>query len=97
MATKAVVYVQADKFHANAARCLDHCTTMRYEVAGLICGDWPAALRMLKQNLAEVIVVATLTQPDPTHEPRIEVVPKRTNARRRTTTRPRLVGRIATR
>lgn len=97
MVTKAVVYVQADRFHANAARCLDHCNTMRYELAGLICGDWPAALKMLNQNLAEVIVVASLTQLDPVQEPRIEVVPKRTSTRRRSTTRPRLVGRMATR
>jgi hypothetical protein len=97
MVTKAVVYVQADKFHASAARCLDHCNTMRYELAGLICGDWPAAVRMLNQNLAEVIVVASPTQPDSAREARVEVVPKRTTARRRPSTRPRLVGRVATR
>jgi hypothetical protein len=97
MVTKAVVYVQADKFHASAARCLDHCNTMRYELAGLICGDWPAAVKMLNQNLAEVIVVASPTQLDAAQEPRVEVVPKRTPSRRRSSTRPRLVGRIAAR
>jgi hypothetical protein len=93
--TNAVIFVQPEKRDANAARCLDYCAAMRYEVAGLVCGDWQAALQMLKDGLAEVIVVASMAQLDPEREPRIEVVPRRTNARR--AARSRLVARIAVR
>jgi hypothetical protein len=93
--TTAVIFVQPEKFDVNAARCLDYCAAMRYDVAGLICGDWHAALQMLKDGLAGVIVVSSLAQLDPEREPRIEVVPRRTNARRNA--RPRLVARIAVR
>jgi hypothetical protein len=94
--TNAVIYVQADKFHAAAARCLDYCSTMRYEVAGLICGDWPAAIRMVDDGLAAVIVVPSITDPDPATQPRIEVAPKRTTGRR-PARRPRRTSRLAAR
>jgi hypothetical protein len=88
----AVIFVQPDRFDVHAARCLDYCAAMRYEVAGLICGDWNAALQMLKDGLASVVVVSSMTQLDPHREPRIEVVPKRLKARRNT--RPRLVAKV---
>ena len=94
--TNAVIFVQAEKFHANAARCLDYCAAMRYEVAGLICGDWEAALRMVREGLAGVIVVGSMAQLDPERETRIEVAPKRTNARRPTNRArygPRVIAR----
>jgi hypothetical protein len=82
--TDAVIFVQAGRFHANAARCLDYCTEMQYEVAGLICGDWPAAERMVRDGLASVIVVPSAPGNAPAPGPRVEVVPKRTETRRRT-------------
>jgi hypothetical protein len=94
--TNAVIFVQPEKFHANAARCLDYCAAMRYEVAGLICGDWAAALQMVRNGLAAVIVVPAMTQIDPSGEPRIEVVPRRANARRlasRSRFGPRVIAR----
>ncbi|WP_433383021.1 hypothetical protein ACQPZX_20220 [Actinoplanes sp. CA-142083] len=91
--TNAVVFVQPDRFEVNAARCLDYCAVRRYAVAGLICGDWAAALQMLKDGLASVIVVSSPAQLDPDREPRIEVVPKRLNSRRHAT---RPVARMAT-
>jgi hypothetical protein len=91
----AVIFVQTERFDVHAARCLDYCAAMRYDVAGLICGDWNAALQMLKDGLATVIVVSSMSQLDPQREPRIEIVPKRMNARR--TTRPRLTARVAAR
>lgn len=91
----AVIFVQPERFDVHAARCLDYCAAMRYDVAGLICGDWNAALRMLRDGLATVIVVSSMNQLDPHREPRIEVVPKRMNARR--ATRPRLVAKVAAR
>ena len=93
--TDAVIFVQPDKFHANAARCLDYCATMRYEVVGLVHGDWDAALRMVQEGLAAVIVVASMADLDPARQPRIEVVPKRTN--RRPTGRARYGPRVAAR
>ena len=93
--TNAVIFVQPEKFDVNAARCLEYCAVMRYDVAGLICGDWQAALQMLKDGLAGVIVVSTMAQLDPEREPRVEVVPRRTNARRAANSR--LVARIAVR
>jgi hypothetical protein len=92
MGTKAVIFVQQDKLDVNAGRCLDYCAAMHYEVAGLICGDWPAAVHMVRDGLAAVIVVSSLAQLDPEREPRIEVVP-----RRLTTRRSRPVSRVAVR
>jgi hypothetical protein len=94
--TNAVIFVQPDKFHAGAARCLDYCATMRYEVVGLVHGDWEAALRMVQEGLAAVIVVASMADLDPARRPRIEVVPKRTN-RRPATRRPRYGSRATAR
>jgi hypothetical protein len=93
--TNAVIFVQPDKFHANAARCLDYCATMRYEVVGLVHGDWEAALRMVREGLAEVIVVSSIADLDPARQPRIEVVPKRAN--RKPASRPRYGPRVPTR
>src|SRR4051794_30878785 len=91
--TNAVVFVQPDRFEASAARCLDYCAVRRYAVAGLICGDWPAALQMLEDGLAAVIIVSSPAQFDGSGESRIEVVPKRLNRRRPAT---RTVARMAT-
>ena len=68
-------------------------------MAGLISGDWPAAVQMLDDGLASVIIVSTpahLEQAQgaaPRGESRVEIVPKRLN-RRRPSTRP--VARMAT-
>jgi hypothetical protein len=90
--TNAVVFVQPDRFEVNAARCLDYCAVRRYAVAGLVCGDWPAALQMLDTGLASVIIVSSPSQFDAAGEARIEIVPKRLH-RRRPATRP--VARMA--
>ena len=97
--TNAVVFVQQDRFEVNAARCLDYCAVRRYAVAGLISGDWPAALQMLDDGLASVIIVSTPAHLEQAQlaatrgESRVEIVPKRLN-RRRPATRP--VARMAT-
>ena len=97
--TNAVVFVQPDRFEVNAARCLDYCAVRRYAVAGLVCGDWPAALQMLDDGLASVIIVSTPAHLEQAQgaaargESRVEIVPKRLN-RRRPATRP--VARMAT-
>jgi hypothetical protein len=79
----AVIFVRPENYGVTAARCLDYCAAKRYNVIGLIPGDWPAAMRMLNEGLAGVVVVASPEQLDPEREPRIEVVPRRLNSRRR--------------
>jgi hypothetical protein len=84
----AVVFVRPENYRVNAARCLEYCDARRYHVVGLVQGDWRAAIRMLDDGLAAVIVVSSADQWDPEHETRIEVVPRRlarrtTNASRR--------------
>jgi hypothetical protein len=91
--TNAVIFVQQEKFDVNAARCLEYCSVMKYKVAGLICGDWPAALRMINDGLAAVIVVTSTAQLDPERRHRVEVVPKRMGTRRGT--RHHLMARAA--
>jgi hypothetical protein len=86
----AVVFVRPENYRVNAARCLEYCDARRYHMVGLVQGDWRAALRMLDDGLATVIVVSSAEQLDPAQEPRIEVVPRRlarraTNASRRWT------------
>ncbi|GAA0498337.1 hypothetical protein Ade02nite_91510 [Paractinoplanes deccanensis] len=78
----AVIYVRPENYGASASRCLEHCAARRYNVVGLIQGDWPAASRMLDQGLASVVVVSSAEQLDPHLEPRIEVVPKPRRQRR---------------
>ncbi|NMO53541.1 hypothetical protein HH310_20435 [Actinoplanes sp. TBRC 11911] len=79
----AVIFVRPENYGVTAARCLDYCAAKRYNVIGLIPGDWPAAMRMLNEGLAGVVVVASAEQLDPDREPRVEVVPRRLNSRRR--------------
>lgn len=95
----AVVFVRPENYRVNAARCLDYCDTRHYLVVGLVQGDCRAAMRMLDDGLAGVIVVSSADQLDPAGEPRIEVVPRRlarrtTNASRRWT--PGLPARART-
>ena len=84
----AVVFVRPENYRVNAARCLEYCDARRYHMVGLVQGDWRAAIRMLDDGLATVIVVSSTEQWDPAHDTRIEVVPRRlarrtTNASRR--------------
>lgn len=76
----AVIYVRPENYSANAAHCLDYCAARRYNVVGLIPGDWAAAVQMLGDGTATVIVVSAADRTD-TVEPRIEVVPKRRGRR----------------
>ncbi|MFF5077845.1 hypothetical protein ACFY36_12390 [Actinoplanes sp. NPDC000266] len=77
-----MIYVRPENYGASASRCLEHCAARRYNVVGLIQGDWDAAARMLAEGLAGVVVVSSADQLDPHLEPRIEVVPKPRRQRR---------------
>lgn len=78
----AVIFVRPENYDVNAARCLEHCQAQRYHVVGVIPGDWRAAMQMLGDGQASVIVVSSPDQLDPLQEPRIEVIPKRRPRRR---------------
>ena len=79
----AVILLRAENYGAGASRCLDYCAARRYNVVVLIPGDQKAAVRMLDEGTATVIVVSSTDQLDPENDPRVEVVPKRLGARQR--------------
>ena len=88
----AVVYVRPENYSVSASRCLEHCTARKYNVVGLIPGDWDAAMRMLREGTASVVVVSSADQLDAGCEPRVEVVPKR-RPRRSTSSSSAYAGR----
>ena len=77
----AVIYVRPENYSASAARCLDYCAARRYNVVGLIPGDWDAAMRMLHEGVASVVVVSSAEQVDQ-GEPGVEVAPKPSSRRK---------------
>ena len=60
----AVIYVRPENYSASAARCLDYCSARRYNVVGLIPGDWAAAMRMCRSARP-----AGWGEPDPVGKP----------------------------
>jgi hypothetical protein len=83
----AVIYVRPENYGANAARCLDYCAERRYNVVGLVPGDWQAATRMLADGTAGVIVVAATDRREPLL-PGVETVPRRRARRPASTNSP---------
>ena len=76
----AVIYVRPENYSASAARCLDYCAARQYDVVGLIPGDWEAAMRMLREGVAQVVVVSSAEQVEP--QPGVEIAPKPSSRRR---------------
>ncbi|GAB2576469.1 hypothetical protein Aab01nite_13000 [Paractinoplanes abujensis] len=76
----AVIYVRPENYSASAARCLDYCSNHRYNVVGIIPGDWPAAMRMLELGSASVVVVSSVEQIEP--RPGVEIAPKPSSRRK---------------
>ncbi|MBU2664537.1 hypothetical protein KOI35_13625 [Actinoplanes bogorensis] len=76
----AVIYVRPENYSASAARCLDYCSARRYNVVGVIPGDWEAAMRMLGEGSASVVVVSSVEQIEP--RPGVEVAPKPSSRRK---------------
>lgn len=60
-------------------QCIAHCNHRGYTFAGL-ARDWPTALKMVRNGLANVIVFARQEHQDPTWEPRVEVCGETTQA-----------------
>ncbi|MBM2619834.1 hypothetical protein JIG36_30420 [Actinoplanes sp. LDG1-06] len=75
-----MIYVRPENYSASAARCLDYCSARRYNVVGLIPGDWEAAMRMLDLGSASVVVVSSAEQIEP--RPGVEIAPKPSSRRR---------------
>ncbi|WP_127503540.1 hypothetical protein [Actinoplanes solisilvae] len=76
----AVIYVRPENYSASAARCLDYCAARRYNVVGLVPGDWDAAMRMLREGTASVVVVSAAEHVE--HRPGVEIAPKPSSRRR---------------
>ena len=76
----AVIYMRPENYSASAARCLDYCSARRYNVVGLIPGDWDAAMRMLREGKASVVVVSSAEHLQP--QPGVEIAPKPSSRRR---------------
>lgn len=90
----AVAYVPPRDYEQAAAECIEYCQEVRYSFAGLIRGDWDAAVSMIEDGQAHVIVVAYASHLPAGRLPRVEVVaevrdaarnadPRTRNARRR--------------
>ncbi len=76
----AVIYVRPENYSGSAARCLDYCADRRYKVVGIVPGDWDAAIRMLAEGSAQVVVVSSVEQVEP--QPGVEIAPKPSSRRR---------------
>lgn len=74
--TTAVIFVPTDHIEWYASQCYAYCLTMGYEVAGIVRGNWGAAVAMLVKQTANVLVVARPEHLDDiaavADEPRIE-------------------------
>ena len=72
--TSAVIFVPAvGQLAPHASRCADHCKARGYDIVGVVTGDWPAVLSMLRNGTAAVCVVSRRDHLAPTAEPRIEI------------------------
>ena len=58
MTTIAIIYIPAHAYHAYAAQCLDYCDARGYQLAGVVCGNWHAAVTMLATSAVDVLIVA---------------------------------------
>ena len=80
MTTPAVIFVPADADHIELyiSQCIAHCITVGYDHDAGVVGDWHAALAMVADGQAVVIVVARHDHLPPDGVPRIEVAAERT-------------------
>lgn len=74
LVTNAVVFVLSQHLLPDAERCIAHCLAQGYHMIGLIKDDWEAAMKMLHEGKASVIVAADPQHVDPLREPRVEFV-----------------------
>lgn len=71
---EAIVFVMSNHLITDADRCIKYCLARGYHMVGVIKDDWMAAMDMLHDGRAEVLVIA-----DPQHlpadrAPRVEYV-----------------------
>ena len=58
MTTIAIIYIPAHAYHAYADQCLDYCDARGYQLAGVVCGNWHAAVTMLATSAVDVLILA---------------------------------------
>lgn len=76
MGCRAIIYTGADNPGPAIDRCLRHCIEHGYQVTAVIIdhgNGWHDAIRALADNLADVLVVASVAEMPPDRLPRIEV------------------------
>jgi hypothetical protein len=71
---RAVIFVPESGDIVATARCLEHCQSRGYDVAGVVRGDWPAVVDMVRDSVAAVVIASRREHIDPTWTPRIEFV-----------------------
>lgn len=72
--TAAIVFVLTEHLRPDAARCIGYCVSRGYHVIGIVKDDWTAAINMLNNKQAAVIVAADPGHLDPQRTPRVEYV-----------------------
>jgi hypothetical protein len=70
----AIIFVTAGHLLIDAERCIRYCAARGYKMVGVIRDDWPAAMDMLHDGRAEVLVIADPEHLDPERAPRVEYV-----------------------
>jgi hypothetical protein len=95
--TDAVVFVLTRFLLPDADRCIQYCITSGYHMVGLVRDDWGAAMEMLHDGRAEVLVVADPQHLDPHRSPRIEMVSHPPQGGAVRSERSRMVKRTAAR
>jgi len=72
--THAIVFVIGRHIWPDAARCIGYAIARGYHVIGIVKDDWSAAINMLIDKQASVIVAADPSHLDPDRVPRVEYV-----------------------
>ncbi|SNY29178.1 hypothetical protein [Paractinoplanes atraurantiacus] len=71
---EAIVFVLSGHLLPDADRCIRYCLSRGYNMIGVVRDDWRAAMEMLADGRAEVLVVADPQHLDPNRTPRVEYV-----------------------
>lgn len=70
----AVVFVLTQHLLPDTERCITYCLARGYHMVGVVKDDWAAAIAMLIDGRASVIVADSPDHVPPDREPRVEYV-----------------------
>lgn len=70
--TQALVFVLGRYLRPDAEACVHYCLARGYHVVGIVKDDWAAAVNLVRQGKATVIVAADPHHLDPQRTPRVE-------------------------